>query len=170
MLMTLACGTVIKVDPQDAGVVRSRKWRLRKGDGSQKDYVCQGSVYLHRVIMRAGPDDLVDHKSGDTLDMRRVNLRLTTAQGNARNQAKKRSSPYGICTSRFKGVSLDRRATRKPWRAQIRLPDGRMKYLGQFQEEREAAYAYDLASVQFHGDQGRRNFLPMVVDHVASML
>lgn len=35
-------------------------------------------------------------------------------------------------------------------------------WLGPYQTEAEAAYAYDVASLQYHGPFGKRNFLPLM--------
>ena len=44
------------------------------------------TVYLHRLIMGAGPGDLVDHKDGERLDCRRTNLRLVDRAENNANR------------------------------------------------------------------------------------
>ena len=48
------------------------------------------------------------------------------------------------------------------WEVFIRSK-GKQIYIGRFKNEIEAAYAYDLASLEHHGEHGRRNFLPLVV-------
>lgn len=119
-------------------------------------------VFLHRIVMNATPDQIVDHWNGDTLDNRRENLRLVDWYGNARNQSKKRRNNGGVsCTSRFKGVSIDARVNK--WQVKIRCADGVRRSVGNFHNEVEAAFAYDVASLREHGEFGRRNFLPLVV-------
>ena len=170
--ITLACGNSILVDDGDVSLVERYKWRLREGSGKNKSYVTRGgrnadgklsTIYLHREIMAALPGDVVDHINGDTLDMRRCNLRTTTDAGNAINQRKKSRNNKGLAvSSRFKGVSIDRRSQKRPWQVKIRIPGSHRKHLGCFASEIEAAFAYDMASLDVHGDIGRRNFLPLV--------
>lgn len=164
--ITLVCGNTILVDEEDAPLVHSYKWRLHvPRRGKDKPYVKAGGRYLHRCIFGASPGQLVDHRNGDTLDMRRENLRGTNPSGNAINQCKKRTNNRGgVSSSRFKGVSIDSRliGRAKPWQVFIRTPDGVHKRLGSFSSDVEGAYAYDMASIEFHGDLGRRNFLPLV--------
>lgn len=45
-----------------------------------------GSPLMHRLVMGAVKGDLVDHISGDRLDNRRINLRLSTYSHNAHNR------------------------------------------------------------------------------------
>ena len=105
---------------------------------------------LHRFILDAPPDILVDHRSGDGLDCRRANLRECSSFGNNQNSRLKRSN-----TSGFKGVSF-KRASGK-WVAQI-VAFGRHQYLGLFESPVDAALAYDAAARIHFGEFGRFNF------------
>jgi len=151
-------GVEVLVDDEDAHLLE-REWFLTSG---QKKYVRRQErvdgkktvVFLHRVIAGAGPAEIVDHVNCNPLDNRRANLRIVSATANSRNKLKMTTRP---ATSRFKGVAKNRGA----WRAAIRTEAG-LKYLGRFSDEVEAALAYDLASLKYHGEFGRRNFLPLV--------
>ena len=164
--IALSCGNFIQIDEADVPLVRQYSWRIRPGAGKNKSYVTRsGSIYLHRVIAGAGRGDVVDHINGDTMDMRRLNLRITTHAGNAMNQCKKACNNAGSApSSRFKGVSIDARyiGRSKPWQVKIRPPGGSRKHVGCFASDVEAAFAYDMASLEVHGELGRRNFLPLV--------
>jgi hypothetical protein len=105
--------------------------------------------------MNAKSGDIVDHRSGDTFDNRRENLRFATTTQSATN-CRKISARETSC--RFRGVDL----SRGKWRARIRS-GGRHIDLGRFNDPVEAAYIYDLASLQMHGEFGHRNFLPLMI-------
>ncbi len=97
--------------------------------------------YLHRVLLDAPPDMVVDHINGDGLDNRRANLRLATYAQNSRYSRRAASNTTG-----FKGVTYAVREKR--WQAQI-VVDGRAKYLGSF-EHPELAHAVYCAAARFY--------------------
>lgn len=94
--LILSSGHAVLLDPDD--YVWASRWSWQAHSSSLKRL---GQVYafratrkpdgrrsgefLHRVIMGAGPGQVVDHVSGDTLDCRRGNLRITDRRGNAQN-------------------------------------------------------------------------------------
>lgn len=155
--IALQDGTEAVIDATDVPLVSGWNWSAVRC-GERLVYVHRGSsigggksrpVKLHRLIMNAGRQDLVDHKDGDGLNNRRCNLRLTGYAGNARNRRK-----MGGTTSRFKGVSF--RADRGTWLAQINV-GGQVTKLGTFNDEAEAAAAYDRAAVAHFGEFARTN-------------
>jgi hypothetical protein len=115
----------------------SRKW-CRKEDDSGATYVAawyrksngKGSMmFLHRLIMNAKDDEIIDHANHDTQDNRKANLRRTSHAGNVHN-----SRGHSNAKSKYKGVS----PKGKRWRA-----DYNGYYLGTFDTEEEAAYVYN---------------------------
>lgn len=106
-------------------------------------------VILHRLILDAPKDRIVDHINGNTLDNRRKNLRLASYSQNAANSGPRPGS------SQYKGVSW--RTRNKIWKASIRIDD---KYvcLGLFDCERRAALAYDQAAYRTWGEFAYLNF------------
>jgi hypothetical protein len=106
---------------------------------------------LNRVIMDAPPGLLVDHRNGNTLDNRRTNLRLATCSQNRINSQRDKSKT----SSRYVGVSLEK--GRGKWLAYISY-NGKRIHLGRFDNELDAARAYDLAAVKYHGEFARLNF------------
>jgi len=99
---------------------------------------------MSRVILDA-PDDMeVDHINHNTLDNRRSNLRLVSRSENLMNRRK-----WANCSSRYKGVSWEEKYQK--WRARISL-DGKLTHLGYFDDEAEAASAYNEAAEQHYGE------------------
>ena len=64
--------------------------------------------------------------------------------------------------SRFRGVSKDKRATAKPWMAQIYVTKGgkgRLIHIGSFAREEDAAHAFDRANIAKLGHaEAKTNF------------
>lgn len=102
------------------------------------------TVYLHRLVMNAPSDKLVDHINGDKLDNRRANLRLVTPHQNAMNRPPVRG---------FKGVSYEF----GKWRARIGY-QGRTYSLGSYDNLKTAALIYDCAARHFFGPYAWTNF------------
>jgi hypothetical protein len=151
-------GFDVIVDAQDAHILGEGVWRVidkPRNRYAKLNKSIDGKVvtlYLHRLIAGAQSGDTVDHINGNTLDNRRSNLRKVGRNENARNRVKK-----VVSTSRFKGVSFHTPTGR--WRMQIRTD--RARVLKAFRNEFEAAYWYDMMSLEHHGDHGVRNFLPL---------
>lgn len=124
---------------------RSRSGRVM-GYRASRTVACK-SVYLHRVILDAKPDEIVDHVNRDALDNRRVNLRLCSASQNNAN----RKSALGA--TGFLGVY--RRGKR--FIAQISVNHQNL-YLGTFASAEEAALARDAAVILHFGDFAVLNF------------
>lgn len=158
MEIPLTQGRVAQIDEADWPVVASYTWHAKRERG--KWYAATSvrdpetgkliGIRMHRLIMNAGPDDMVDHREIDrTLDNRRSNLRLCS---NAENQQNSRSRRG---TSRFKGVSWYARHGR--WLVQFRW-QGRSHFVGYFDDEEAAARAYDAAILPLAGEFARLNF------------
>lgn len=135
------------VSDQDAERLMRHIWYDQNGYVARKS---EGrNVRMHREIMSPPKDKVVDHINGDRRDNRRENLRVCSVAENQRNY-KKRSDGK---TSKYKGVSLESPGV---WRASIRL-GRRLKNLGRFKSEDDAAEAYNQASEKFHGIYGKKN-------------
>jgi len=113
------------------------------------------SLRVHRVcwFLYYGkwPSCFIDHIDGDRINNKLDNLREASFTENAQNSKKAINNNSG-----FRGVSWCKE--RGKWSARIRT-NGKYKYLGRFDCPTVAALAYDKASLKYHGDFGKRNFL-----------
>lgn len=102
---------------------------------------------LHRYIMQVEKGMAVDHIDGNSLDMRRRNLRICTVEENSMNRGK----PY-INTSGIKGVCWLKNLSK--WKAYIKKND--ITYnLGYFDNIDDAAEARKQAEIKFQGKFSR---------------
>ena len=139
------------VDDDDYEHLVKKKWRL-----SSKGYVIgyhridgkKTVVAIHRSIMNPPEDMVVDHINGNKLDNRKVNLRICTNQQNICNQIRDTSKK----ASRYKGVHRDKRK----WRSKITFR-GNILNLGNYDDEIEAAKAYNKAALKHHGKYAKIN-------------
>lgn len=95
------CRVSAVISVEDITVIAGRRWCL-----SSQGYVVSGRphVKMHRLIMAACPDAIVDHINGIRHDNRRENLRLVDNKQHAQNVAG-RGRLRGVCMlSEFTGV------------------------------------------------------------------
>jgi oligoribonuclease NrnB/cAMP/cGMP phosphodiesterase (DHH superfamily) len=147
----LSNGNKAYVDADDYDRISQYSWSEAKHGGATA-YLGGGRLkpkyaYMHRMILEAPDNTLVDHKNRCTLDNRKSNLRLATKKQNAANMDR---------GSKKKGVTWNK--ANKKWVAQITV-DYIMTYLGSFDTEDEAARVYDAAAVKAFGEFARGNFI-----------
>lgn len=102
-------------------------------------------VYLHRLLLRAGPGQLVDHRNHNGLDNRRLNLRLCTSAQNNLNAPGRNSNGY-------RGVHYHPNNKSNPWRARLNS-----QHLGYFATEWDAAEAFNTAALETYGEFAQLN-------------
>jgi len=107
------------------------------------------STLMHRVLTNCPAGMVVDHIDGNGLNNRRSNLRVCTPTQNVRNCGPIRKS------SKFKGVCYNKRWGQ--WVVWIRY-DGRNIFVGRFDDEIEAARAYDRQAAVLFGEFAYLNF------------
>lgn len=159
----LSQGYCTLVDAEDYARVREHKWCAAKSrprtDGTIRVYAARNAVnpkgvkallLLHRFIMNPADGFDVDHADGNPLNNTRINLRICTRSENLGN-----AIPRVGGTSAYKGVCRD--PQKNKWASSIRVR-GVYIFLGRFDEELEAALAYDTAARRYFKEFARPNF------------
>jgi hypothetical protein len=155
----LTQGKYALVDIEDFEELNKYKWHTRKSRSNC--YACRSiklpdgrrkSISMHRWLINPPDGFVVDHKNRISLDNRRSNLRPATPAQNSYNRGKSSSRK---CTSKYKGVSLNKRTGK--WRSAIGF-EGRRISLGSFTTEKQAALAYDCAAKRYHREFAYLNF------------
>lgn len=153
----LTKGQYAKVDAEDYEEQSRYKWYAVKG--TRTYYACRTEIrngkrvvkHMHREIINAPDEMIVDHKNRDGRDNRKANLRLATPLQNKWNSLRgmRRSK------SKFKGVTWDKDS--KKWRVLIHVNSKRID-LGRYENKIEAAKVYDAAAKKYHGEFAVLNF------------
>ena len=91
----------------------------------------------------------VDHIDGNPLNNDISNLRYASSAQNSMNSKKQQNT-----TSIYTGVSFYKSLNK--WRAQIQI-DGSKKHLGFFENEKDAALAYNKAASHYFGEFAKLN-------------
>lgn len=146
-------------DEQDRDLFAARltvsRTRYGKLYPAQRDYggarkrVVSRTILSRKLARSLRPDEAADHKNGNTFDNRRRNIRLATNTQNQQNSTVRSDNKSG-----FKGVCWEPRHNR--WRATIRV-NKRKVWLGEFDNKKTAALAYDAAAVAHFGEFAKTN-------------
>lgn len=156
-------GTVeVFYDDFDYKLVSEHRWFACKGQNSntiyaRTAYIKEGryrSRLMHRLILLNTPRSLhIDHKNGNGLDNRRINLRICTPSQNSANQSIAKNNKTGC-----KGINKIIGKTKISYRAQITV-DKKQINLGCFKSLKEAAAAYNEAAINYFGEFAKVNIL-----------
>lgn len=118
--------------------VKYRKHGKRRGNGERDPSTVS---YLHREIMKATKDQVVDHIDGNALNNSRSNLRLCTVGENNHNR-----DPVGVWQKGNK------------WYSQIGY-EGVRHWIGSFNTFEEARAAYVAKSKELRGEFHREDMV-----------
>lgn len=138
------------IDDEDFEKVRQYKWSVSYND---KLYVSHNrknglKMTLHRFLLNF-PEKTIDHINGNGLDNRKQNLRLCSNAQNFRNRGKSVTN-----TSGYKGVTWSNQ--HRKWMAQISI-NYKRKTIGVFNSKDQAAIAYNIAALKYHGEFAKLN-------------
>lgn len=166
----LTQGKVALIDDNDFELVGKHTWAAEKSNETfyaiSKIRIGGKSVNvrLHRFLMSAEPNMLVDHRDRNGLNNQRENLRVCTSQQNNANRTARGVSTYkGVCYTEIKRVNQSGIVKVYPyWQASIQI-DGKSKILGRFKNEQQAALAYNKAAVAKYGEFANLNVITPVV-------
>jgi hypothetical protein len=146
------------VDDQDYDYLNQWKWTFNQGYARRKLVVGEKaySIPLHKAITLCPDGYLVDHVNGDTLDNRKINLRICNKGQNNYNRRQ------GALNNKsgYKGVYLDKKSNK--WQAQIRY-NYKTRYLGLYENIKDAARAYNEAAAKYFGEFARPNYIEEAV-------
>lgn len=165
MLKDFGGGRVGIIEAVDYDSIKGLTWYCMK-NASNGTYVVANTgektargtfkrVLMHRILLGVNENQIVDHKNGNGLDNRRCNIRIATRSQNMWN---KRTTRRGKTSSKYKGVHWFKRD--RKWQSQICV-NGIKRHLGYFDDEIEAAKAFDAAARELCGEFAYLNFSDM---------
>ncbi len=143
----LTQGQFALVDDADYEWLNQWRWYC-DNKGYAVRHVGKKAILMHRQIMNVLSKLEIDHKNRNRLDCQRNNLRICTRDDNRLNQTKRGNQKY-------KGVRKVSKS--KKYEARIQF-NGKRISLGLFNNESEAAKAYDSKALELHGQFACINF------------
>jgi hypothetical protein len=157
-------GHMTTVDDEDYDILIQYKWHPHFEKNSNNVYACssiivnqkQTEIKMHRFLMQLHGHDIenkiIDHQDQNGINNQKENLRICTRLENSYNSKKPRNGK----TSKYKGVYLH--TTNNNFIAHIRA-NGKMTHIGSFDNEEDAAYAYNEKAIEYFGEFASLNII-----------
>jgi hypothetical protein len=150
--ITLSNGDFALADKDDFELLSQYRWHSSKSSNNHtyaRAYVKSKDgkaikILMHRLIMNPGDNFVVDHINGNTLDNRKINLRICTISQNLCNSKKHKCK-----SSKYKGVHYDKR--RNKYKATINI-DKKQITIGRFETEELAHEEYCNVAKKIYGE------------------
>lgn len=136
----------IYIDSDDYELLSQYTWRLHYGYAETDIKVNNkwSGLSMHRLLMNAQPNQLVDHINRIHNDNRKSNLRFATKLQNKTNQGTYKNNKSGHS-------GIYRNQSNKKWCVQINANNKRI-YLGSFTNLEDAIKVRQEAEIQYFGE------------------
>lgn len=131
------------VDDEDLKLVSDFKWHVRLCQNIPMA-ISNTGINMSTLFMFPPIGKHVDHINHNTLDNRRCNLRICSPSQNCMNKKKRKDSQW-----KYKGLTKGKNDSK--WMASIH-ENGNHHYLGRFKTQEDAAMAYNVAALKYHGE------------------
>ena len=116
---------------------------------NSKTYSAHRIAWLY--VYGVHPTDLIDHIDGNPSNNAIDNLRMADKSFNGFNRQKQAKKSSSV----FKGVHWSK--CNKKWEVNINIAGTKRMHIGVFEDEQEAAHAYNKAAIRFHGEYASLN-------------
>lgn len=139
-----------KLDEEDYDRCKEYHWSVNKYNRKSETgyfYAVNNKVgLLHRFIMNASRDFLVDHKDNNTLDNRKCNLRICNRSENNRNRKSMKNNKSGVI-----GVVWNDNLPTPKWMAYLQI-NKKFKNLGYYDKFEDAVAARLSGELEYFGE------------------
>lgn len=147
----LTQGKVALVDNEDFEYLNQWKWYYSKHKDRKTGYATKSfrkegkanTLSMHRLLLNASKEQMVDHINHNGLDNRKHNIRLCTPHESACNREKQINNSSGV-----KGVDYFDRL--KKWRVRIQS-NNKQFHIGVYPTKEMALLTYNEAALKHHG-------------------
>jgi len=144
-------GFVTLVDDEDFEFLNQFNWTLTKHKRAKTPYVMRTEntkgILMHRQILKAEKDEMIDHIDGNGLNNQKSNLRFCTQSQN--NYNSNRKGKFG-----YKGIYYKK--THNRFIAVIYI-NKKPKVVGRCKTAMEAAIIYNQFALKYYGDFAKLN-------------